>query len=111
MDKVSSAVQLRFNALQSIALSKEIYLRLKSLAGQRMATEGIITIEAKRFRSQQRNRDDALARLIELIKKAAYLPIVRKKTKPSWAAREKHKMSKRHRAETKRNRKAVSLSD
>ena len=111
VNKVSSAVQLRFNARHSKALSNSIYLRLKSLAGRRMTTEGIIIIEAKRFRSQQRNREDALTRLIEIIKKAASPPIVRKKTKPSYSAREKRMMSKRHRAGTKRNRGTVDHSD
>ena len=111
VNKVSSAVQLRFNARRSKALSNAIYLRLKSLAGRRMTTEGIIIIEAKRFRSQQRNREDALNRLIEIIKKAASIPIIRRKTKPSNSAREKRMMSKRHRALTKRNRGTVDLSD
>jgi ribosome-associated protein len=111
VNKVSSAVQLRFNARLSKALSNAIYLRLKSLAGRRMTTKGVIVIEAKRFRSQQRNREDALTRLIEIIKKAASLPIIRKKTKPSNSAREKRMMSKRHRAGTKRNRGTSDLSD
>jgi ribosome-associated protein len=76
-----------------------------------MTKEGIIIIEAKRFRSQHRNREDALTRLIEIIKKAASSPIVRKNTKPSYSAREKRMMSKRHRAGTKRNRGTVDISD
>ena len=111
VNKVSSAVQLRFNARHSKALSNAIYLRLKSLAGRRMTAEGIIIIEAKKFRSQQRNREDALARLIVIIKKAAIPPIVRRKTKPSHSAREKRITSKHHRAGTKRNRWAVDHDD
>ena len=111
VNKVSSAVQLRFNARDSRALSNAMYLRLKSLAGRRMTAEGIIIIEAKKFRSQQRNREDALARLIEIIKKAAIQPVVRRKTKPSYSAREKRMTSKHHRAGTKRNRGAVSHDD
>ena len=111
INKVSSAVQLRFNARQCKSLSNAIYLRLKPIAGRRMTTKGIIIIEAKRFRSQQRNREDALARLIELIKKAACPPIARKRTKPSYSSREKRMMLKRHRAGTKRNRGAVDHND
>ena len=111
VNKVSSAVQLRFNARHSRALSNAVFLRLKSLAGRRMTMEGIIIIEAKKFRSQQRNREDALARLIEIIKKAAIQPVVRRKTKPSYSAREKRMTSKHHRAGTKRNRGAVSHDD
>ena len=111
VNKVSSAVQLRFNARDSRALSNAMYLRLKSLAGRRMTAEGIIIIEAKKFRSQQRNREDALARLIEIIKRAAIQPVVRRKTKPSYSAREKRMTSKHHRARTKRNRGAVNHND
>jgi len=111
VNKVSSAVQLRFNARDSRALSNAMYLHLKSLAGRRMTAEGIIIIEAKKFRSQQRNRENALARLIEIIKKAAIQPVVRRKTKPSYSAREKRMTSKHHRAGTKRNRGAVSHDD
>jgi ribosome-associated protein len=73
--------------------------------------EGIIIIEAKKFRSQQRNREDAMARLIEIIKIATIQPVVRQKTKPSCSAREKRMTSKHHRAGTKRNRGAVSHDD
>lgn len=111
VNKVSSAVQLRFNARRCNALSHSIYLRLKALAGRRMTTEGIVIIEANKFRSQHRNREDALTRLTEIIKKAASPHIVRKKTKPSRAAREKLKIAKRHRAETKHNRRTINLRD
>jgi ribosome-associated protein len=111
INKVSSAVQLRFNARQCKVLSNAIYLRLKLIAGRRMTMKGIIIIEAKRFRSQQRNRKDALARLIELIQRAASPPIARKKTKPSYSSHEKRMMKKRHRAGTKRNRGAVDHND
>jgi ribosome-associated protein len=111
INKVSSAVQLRFNARKSKALSNAIYLRLKSLAGRRMTAEGIIIIEAKKFRSQQRNREDALGRLIEIIQKSTIPPVARRKTKPSHFAREKRMASKHHRAGTKRNRGAVGHDD
>ena len=76
-----------------------------------MTAEGIIIIEAKKFRSQQRNREDALTRLIEIIKKAAIPPLTRRKTKPSYSAREKRMTTKHHRAGTKRNRVAVGRDD
>ena len=111
VNKVSSAVQLRFDARHSKALSNVVYLRLKSLAGRRMTADGIIIIEAKKFRSQERNREDALDRLNELIKEAAVPPVARRKTKPSRSAREKRMTSKRHRAGTKRNRGTVDRDD
>ena len=111
VNKVSSAVQLRFDARHSKALSNVVYLRLKSLAGRRMTADGIIIIEAKKFRSQERNREDALDRLNELIKEAAVPPVARRKTKPSRSAREKRMTSKRHRAGTKRNRGTVGRDD
>jgi ribosome-associated protein len=111
VNKVSSAVQLRFDARHSKALSNVVYLRLKSLAGRRMTADGIIIIEAKKFRSQERNREDALDRLSELIKEAAVPPVARRKTKPSRSAREKRMTSKRHRAGTKHNRGTVGRDD
>ncbi len=111
VNKVSTAVQLRFNARKSKAISNTVYLRLKSLAGRRMTSKGIIIIEAKKFRNQRRNREDALTRLIKIIKKAMTPPIERKKTKPSFSAREKRIASKHHRARTKRNRGLVDHYD
>jgi len=111
VNKVSTAVQLRFDARHCKALTNAVYLRLKSLAGRRMTADGIVIIEAKKFRSQERNREDALARLSELIKEAAVPPVTRRKTKPTRSAREKRMTSKRHRAGTKRNRGAVGRDD
>jgi ribosome-associated protein len=111
VNKVSSAVQLRFNAKNSPSLNSSIKHRLKGLAGRRMTADGVIIIEAKRFRSQERNREDALARLVELIKKAAIPPTPRRKTKPSRSARIKRMTAKRHRADTKRNRGTVKGDD
>lgn len=111
VNKVSTAVQLRFNAKGSPSLNSAIKHRLKALAGRRMTADGIIVIEAKRFRSQERNREDALARLIELIQQAAIPPTPRRKTRPSKSARQKRMTDKRHRANTKRNRGSVSSDD
>ena len=87
VNKVSTAVQLRFDALRSPNLNSAIYLRLQTLAGRRMTRDGVVVISADRFRSQERNRQDALERLITLIREAAMLPRCRRPTKPSRGGR------------------------
>ena len=111
VNKVSTAVQLRFKAAQSDALSEEIRQRLIQIAGHKMTEDGILVIKARRFRSQDKNRKDAIQRLIELIRKAAVKPKPRRKTKPSPAARERHLIIKKKRGETKRRRRAVKLPE
>jgi ribosome-associated protein len=111
VNKVSSAVQLRFNAAQSDALTKEIRQRLIKIAGKKMTDDGILVIKARRFRSQDKNRKDAIQRLIALVRKAAVKPKPRRKTKPSPAAREKRLFIKKKRAEAKRRRRAVQLPE
>jgi ribosome-associated protein len=109
VNKVSTAVQLRFNAAQSDALSEEIRQRLLQIAGNRMTEDGVLVIKARRFRSQDKNRKDAIQRLIELIRKAAVKPKPRRKTKPSQAAKERRLLSKKKRGDIKRRRRAVQL--
>ena len=111
VNKVSTAVQLRFNAAQSDALPEEIRQRLMQIAGNRMTEDGVLVIKARRFRSQDKNRKDAIQRLIALIRKAAAKPKPRRKTKPSPAAREKRLLIKKKRAQIKRGRRAVQLSE
>ena len=111
VNKVSSAVQLRFNAAQSDALTEEIRQRLIKIAGKKMTDDGILVIKARRFRSQDKNRKDAIQRLIALIRKAAVKPKPRRKTKPSPAAREKRLFIKKKRGEAKRRRRAVQLPE
>ncbi|NQU57385.1 MAG: aminoacyl-tRNA hydrolase [Rhodospirillales bacterium] len=111
VNKVSSAVQLRFDARHSQALSNAVFLRLKGLAGRRMTGDGVIIIEAKKFRSQERNREDALGRLKELIAEAAVPPKYRRPTKPSKGAKQKRLTDKRHRAGIKGGRGAVGNDD
>ncbi|MBC8269805.1 MAG: aminoacyl-tRNA hydrolase [Rhodospirillaceae bacterium] len=111
VNKVSSAVQLRFDARHSPALSNAIYLRLKPLAGRRMTGDGVIVITANQYRSQERNREDALNRLIDLIFEAAKPPKYRRPTKPSRAAKKRRLDSKRHRARVKGDRGAVKGED
>ncbi len=111
VNKVESAVQLRFDAAGSPGLSPEILRRLKRLAGRRMTQAGVIILSAKRYRSQERNRLDARQRLIALIQKAAVPPRPRRPTRPSGAARRKRLEDKRKRANIKKVRGKVDLSD
>jgi ribosome-associated protein len=101
VNKVSSAVQLRFNALASPSLPDAVKARLKSIAGRRMTREGEIIIEAKRFRSQERNREDARERLAALIERAASPPRQRVKTRVSHNQKRKRLDDKRRRSEIK----------
>jgi ribosome-associated protein len=107
VNKVSSAVQLRFNAAQSPALSEAIFNRLKQISGRRMTADGILIIEARRHRTQDRNREDAIDRLVALLREATEKPRPRRRTRPSTAAKQKRLKAKRHRGETKRRRRRV----
>src|SRR5690349_25111238 len=83
VNKVASAVQLRFDARRSPSLPPEVRERVERLAGQRLTQDGVIVITAQRFRSQERNRQDALARLVALLRRAATPPRPRRPTAPS----------------------------
>ena len=111
VNKVATAVQLRFDVHQSASLSAEIRDRLIQIAGKKITEDGILVIKAQRFRSQDRNRKDALRRLIELIRKATIRPKPRRKTQPSPAARERRLSAKKKRSEIKRRRREVKLSE
>lgn len=104
VNKVASAVQLRFDVQNSPSLPEEIKQRLAKLAKTRMTETGLLVIEAKRFRSQERNREDAIQRLIQLIRQAEKAPTPRQKTKPSQAAKEYRLRAKKRRGEIKRGR-------
>ncbi len=104
VNKVATAVQLRFNAVHSPNLPEEVRDRLLQLAGNRLTAEGEVVIEAKCFRTQERNRQDALGRLVELIRRASAQPRPRVATRPTKASRERRLESKRRRAEVKRGR-------
>jgi ribosome-associated protein len=104
VNKVSTAVQLRFDAANSPSLSEEVRARLLTLAGSRASTDGVITISAQRFRVQSRNRADAQERLIELIREASHRPKARKATRPTRASRERRLVGKKQRADVKRGR-------
>ena len=104
VNKVATAVQLRFDAVRSPSLTDAVRTRLITLAGHRASEEGVITISAQRFRSQTRNREDALARLIGLIREASHPPKLRKATRPPRAAKERRLAGKKQRSEIKRTR-------
>lgn len=104
VNKVSTAVQLRFDVSTS-QLPEEIKVRLNKLAGRSVSKAGILIIEAKRYRSQMKNRQDAIRRLVGLIQKAATPPKIRKKTKPSQAAKLCRLESKKIRSRIKSLRK------
>ena len=104
VNKVETAVRLRWNLAATTALDEGVKARLAALAGQRLTADGVLLIEARRFRSQEKNREDALARLAELLKKAARVPRKRRATKPGRAARERRLGAKKRRSELKRQR-------
>lgn len=107
VNKVASAVQLRFDVRGSPSLPEPVRERLERLAGNRLSQDGIIIITARRFRSQERNRADALARLVALIQRAATPPRRRRPTRPSAAARERRLADKLRRARLKAQRTAA----
>ena len=111
VNKVASAVQLRFDARRSPSLSADVRSRLERLAGSRLTRDGVIVIIAQRHRAQARNREDALARLLDLIRRAAQPPLKRRATKPSAGARERRMESKKRRAGIKRLRRAKPSFD
>ena len=104
VNKVATAVELRFNAATSPALDDAMRARLRSIAGSRMTADGVVVIDARRFRTQADNREDARERLAELLRQAAARPKRRRKTKPTAASKARRVESKQRRAETKRGR-------
>jgi ribosome-associated protein len=106
VNKVASAVQLRFDVRQSPSLPPPVRERLERLAGQRLSQDGVLVITAMQFRSQERNRRDALDRLIALIRRAATPPRPRRATKPTSGSRERRLAGKAQRARLKQQRRA-----
>ena len=104
VNKVATAVQLRFHILDSPSLPDEVKERLLKLAGTRITSDGELIIQARRQRSQQKNRQDALAKFHRLVQKAMSIPKIRRPTKPTRTANLKRLESKRRRGETKRLR-------
>jgi ribosome-associated protein len=104
VNKVSTAVQLRFDLLHSPSLEPDVKERLSKLAGSRLTAEGVLVIEAKRFRTQEKNRIDALVRLVALIQQALVPPKVRRKTRPTRTSSAARVDSKVRRGAVKRTR-------
>jgi ribosome-associated protein len=104
VNKVSTAVQLRFDLRGSPSLPDDVRARAERLAGRRLTKEGVIVITAVRFRSQEQNRDDALARLTGLLKRAARPPAARRPTRPTLASRKRRLEAKTRRGATKKLR-------
>lgn len=108
VNKVSSAVQLRFDVAHSPSLPEDVRERLMRLAGNRLTNDGVLVIEAQRFRTQERNRQDAITRLVELIRQAAVKPKPRINTKPTKASQRRRLETKQRRSTVKRGRGTVS---
>ncbi len=98
VNKLSTAVQLRFDVRHSPSLPAAVRARLETLAGRRLTREGVLVITAQRHRTQERNRQDALERLIDLIRRAAVVPLPRRPTRPTAGSRERRIQSKKRRA-------------
>lgn len=112
VNKVATAVQLRFDVLHSPSLGSDLKGRLILLAGKRVNAEGVLILEAKRFRTQEANREDALAKFYELIRKAGEKPKTRHKTKPTKASKEKRLEGKKKRSDVKNLRQSkIRLED
>jgi ribosome-associated protein len=101
VNKVSSAVQLRFDVRRSPSLPNEVAVRLMRLAGKRLTKDGVIVIIAQRHRTQERNRADARERLFELIRQAAVRPLLRRATKPTRASKQRRIEGKKRRSQLK----------
>ncbi len=104
VNKVSTAVQLRFDVARSPSLPEPVRARLMVLAGRRLTHDGVLVIEAERYRSQRRNRDDALERLLALIREACEVDPPRRPTRPTRASQKRRLDSKQRHGETKRLR-------
>jgi ribosome-associated protein len=104
VNKVSSSVQLRFDVRNSPSLPGAVRERLARLAGSRLTTEGVLVLEAKQFRTQEQNRQDAIERLVSLVRRAAEKPKPRRPTRPTLESRRRRLESKRRRGELKRLR-------
>lgn len=111
VNKVSTAVQLRFDVIRSASLPEEVRERLIRLAGSRISTDGVLLIDAHRYRTRERNRQDARGRLLHLLQQAAAQPKPRKPTRPTLASQRRRLEHKRAHAETKRLRGSLGPAD
>ena len=108
VNKVATAVQLRFDVRNSPSLPDDVRERLTQLAGKRVTRDGILVLDARQFRTQERNRQDAMERFVALVRKAAQRPRHRRKTRPSAESKRRRREAKRRRGEIKRLRRRVS---
>jgi len=111
VNKVATAAQLRFNVSGSPSLPEAVKARLIRLAGRRVTADGVLVIDARRYRTQERNRQDALDRLVRWIRRAATPPRPRRRTRPTPASRKRRLESKRRRGLTKQQRRPVRGDD
>ena len=111
VNKVATAVQLRFDVARSPSLTEPVRERLRRLAGRRLTGDGVLVIDARRFRTRERNRRDALERLVALVRKAAIAPTPRKATRPTAASKRRRLEGKQRRGALKRDRRKISDAD
>ncbi len=111
VNKVETAVQLRFDAAHSPNLPHAVFARLRELAGQRMTNDGVVVITARQFRSQERNRQDARDRLVALLREAATPPKPRRPTRPGRGVKERRKEAKKKRGAIKKGRGRIGPED
>jgi len=111
VNKVATAVKLHFDIINSPSLPEEVKKRLQTLGGKRVTVDGILVLDARRYRTQERNRQDALDRLVSLIRKAVHKPKKRHKTSPTKASRVKRLQEKRNRSVVKQMRQTVDPND
>jgi ribosome-associated protein len=110
VNKLATAAQLRFDT-RRVALADDVRARLERLAGQRMTKEGVIVIHAQRFRTQERNRSDAIDRLVELLREAAIRPTPRRPTKPTFGSKQRRLEGKKRRSDIKARRGSGRFDD
>jgi ribosome-associated protein len=110
VNKLSTAAQLRFDT-NKIALPADAAARLKRLSGQRMTKDGVIVIHAQRFRTQERNRSDAIERLLELLREAMTRPVPRRPTKPTLGSKQRRLEGKKRRGDVKAKRGSARFDD
>lgn len=111
VNKVATAVQLRFDVRNSPSLPPEVRERLMRLAGRRLSSEGVLLLEASRYRTRERNRRDARDRLADLVRRAAETETPRKRTGPTAAAKRRRREEKQRRARVKRERRGVRAQE
>ena len=110
VNKLSTAAQLRFDT-RRLTIALDIAARLARLAGQRMTKDGVIVIHAQRFRTQERNRADAIDRLVELLREAAIRPTPRRATKPTFGSKQRRLEGKKRRSDVKAKRGSAGFDD